>query len=155
MNLEFLNRAIELSEQGMNAGEGGPFGAVVVHNNQIIGEGWNRVIITNDPTSHAEMIAIRAATARLDTFDLSGCELYANAEPCPMCVGAIYWARLNRVFFANGREDVAAIGFADSAICEELSKPREERRIPAHQVDSPAAGTVFEQWMNKDDRTQY
>lgn len=103
MNLEFLNRAIELSEQGMNAGEGGPFGAVVVHNNQIIGEGWNRVIITNDPTSHAEMIGIRAAAARLDTFDLSGCELYANAEPCPMCVGAIYWARLNRVFFANGR----------------------------------------------------
>lgn len=155
MNPEFLNRAIVLSRQGMEAGEGGPFGAVVVHNNQIIGEGHNSVIATNDPTNHAEMVAIRAATTTLGSFDLNGCELYVNAEPCPMCLGAIYWAGLGGIFFANTRGDVAEIGFDDSRIYKELSTPPGERSIPAHQVTSPEAAAVFAEWMNREDRIQY
>jgi tRNA(Arg) A34 adenosine deaminase TadA len=152
---DFMDRAIELSRSGMEAGEGGPFGAVVVQNGNIIAEGNNRVLITNDPTAHAEVVAIRRACELLGRFDLSDCEIYTSCEPCPMCLGAIYWARPKAVYFANTKADAARIEFDDSFIYEELAKPMDIRTIPFNHVPNIYALEVFEAWANKQNKVQY
>ncbi|HVH72094.1 MAG TPA: nucleoside deaminase, partial [Candidatus Dormibacteraeota bacterium] len=129
-----MARAIQLSIEGVDSGRGGPFGAVVVRDGKIIAEGVNQVTSTNDPTAHAEVLAIRRACANLGVFHLEECELYTSCEPCPMCLGAIYWAHLSRVYFANTAEDAARIGFDDSFLYGELKKPHLKRRIPAVQI---------------------
>ncbi|MGH9742415.1 MAG: nucleoside deaminase, partial [Candidatus Acidiferrum sp.] len=130
----FMARAIQLSVDAVHSGSGGPFGAVIVKEGQIIAEGMNRVTSANDPTAHAEILAIRQACARLRVFELKDCELYASCEPCPMCLGAIYWARLSRIYFANTAEDAAKIEFDDSAIYSEIKQPYSARSIPAIQI---------------------
>jgi tRNA(Arg) A34 adenosine deaminase TadA len=130
----FMRRAIELAQQGVKAGDGGPFGTVIVKDGEIVGEGWNRVVATNDPTAHGEVVAIRDATNRSESFSLEGCELYTSGEPCPMCLGAIYWARIDRVFYGFNVQDAAEVGFDDSFIYEELAKPLDQRKIPEVQV---------------------
>lgn len=130
----FMMRAIELARQGIRRGDGGPFGAVVVRGGRIIGEGWNRVIATNDPTAHGEIIAIRDACARLGSFSLEGCEIHTTGEPCPMCLGAIQWARIERIFHGFRLEDAAAIGFDDREFFRQMALPPEERRIPAQEL---------------------
>jgi tRNA(Arg) A34 adenosine deaminase TadA len=151
----FMRRAIELSRLHMEAGEGGPFGAVVVKAGQIIGEGWNRVTSSHDPTAHAEVTAIRAACARLGTFELRGCEIYTSCEPCPMCLAAIYWARLDRMYFANLRTDAAAIQFDDEWLYREVALPLEARSLPAKQLLREEALTVFQAWDQKADKIPY
>lgn len=155
MNQAFLNRAIELSRIGMEKGEGGPFGAVIVRDGEIIAEGNNQVLATNDPTNHAEVVAIRRATEKLGRFDLSDCELYTSCEPCPMCLGAIYWARPKKVYYANTKHDAAKIEFDDSFIYDELEKDITERSISFEHVQSSEALEVFTAWANKKDKTQY
>jgi tRNA(Arg) A34 adenosine deaminase TadA len=130
----FMRRAIELAQQGVEAGDGGPFGTVIVKDGEIVGEGWNRVIATNDPTAHGEVVAIRDATNRIESFSLEGCELYTSGEPCPMCLGAIYWANIDRVFYGFNVQDAAEVGFDDSFIYEQLAKPLDQRKIPEVQV---------------------
>ncbi len=155
MNEAFMREAIALSIEKMEAGEGGPFGAIVVKDDTIIGRGWNRVTAVNDPTAHAEVMAIRNACATLDTFDLSGCELYASCEPCPMCLSAIYWARLDRLYFAAGRKNAADAGFADEFLYEEVSKPWKNRELPTEQGLTEEAQVAFDAWKNKSDRHSY
>jgi tRNA(Arg) A34 adenosine deaminase TadA len=142
----FMTRAIELSRQGMEAGDGGPFGAVIVRGEEIVGEGWNRVVAANDPTAHAEINAIRAACQRIGSFRLAGCDLFTSAEPCPLCLGAIYWSRLDRVWYANSVRDAATIGFDDAFFYEQLQLAPPQRRIPMTQVSSPAALRVFQDY---------
>jgi guanine deaminase len=151
----FMDRAIELSRNGMETGEGGPFGAVVVQNGEIIAEGNNQVLITNDPTAHAEVVAIRRASALLGRFDLSDCEIYTSCEPCPMCLGAIYWARPKAVYFANTKNDAAAIEFDDSFIYDELAKPMDARSIQFIHEPREQARIVFNEWANKQDKIRY
>lgn len=151
----FLRAAIEEARQGMHRGEGGPFGCVIVKDGRIVARGNNRVTGTNDPTAHAEVVAIRAACAALGDFQLTGCTLYTSCEPCPMCLGAIYWARPDRVVFAATRQDAAAAGFDDSLIYDELPLPVEQRRIPTVQLLRDTACTVFAEWTTKTDRTPY
>jgi tRNA(Arg) A34 adenosine deaminase TadA len=155
LHREFLRHAVRLSAERMRQGAGGPFGAVIVKDDLVIAEGWNRVTSANDPTAHAEVTAIRAACEALGTFSLRGCDIYASCEPCPMCLAAIYWARLDRVFFANSREDAAAIGFDDSLIYGEISKPIENRLIPTVQLPLPEAAAVFAEWREKPDKVSY
>jgi len=150
-----MQAAITQSKQGMEANEGGPFGAVIVKDGAVIARANNQVISTNDPTAHAEIQAIRAACAALGTFQLTGCTLYTSCEPCPMCLGAIYWARPDKVFYANTREDAAAIDFDDNLIYEELDKPLGQRRIPFEQISREQAIEVFRLWTEKMDRTAY
>ncbi len=150
-----MQRAIELSKQGMRAGEGGPFGAVIVQNGQIIAEGNNQVLLTNDPTAHAEVVAIRRACANLGRFDLSDCELYTSCEPCPMCLGAIYWARPKAVYYANTKQDAADIEFDDSFIYDEIALDMSRRSIPFIHTSSDEALDVFREWGDKSDKTQY
>jgi len=152
---EFMRHAVRLSAEQMRAGAGGPFGAVIVRNGEVIAEGWNRVTSENDPTAHAEVTAIREACRRLGTFSLKGCDIYTSCEPCPMCLAAIYWARLDRVFFANTREDAAAIGFDDALIYGEVSKPIEHRVIPTVKLRLPEAAAVFAEWHSKADKVPY
>ena len=154
MNNSFMARAIQLSIESVDSG-GGPFGAVVVKNGEIIAEGFNQVTATNDPTAHAEMIAIRKACAKLRSFELKDCELYASCEPCPMCLGAIYWARVERIYFANTAEDAAKIGFDDSFIYSELKQPLALRRIGAIQMMREEALAGFLAWTAKPDKTLY
>jgi guanine deaminase len=151
----FMRRAIALSRQNLETMAGGPFGAVVVKDGQIVGEGRNAVLATNDPTAHAEIVAIRDAARRLGTFDLTGCEIYASCEPCPMCLAGAYWARLSRIVYANTREDAAAIGFADAFIYDEMPKPPPERLIPMQHAPTEDAKAVFVEWLNKPDRIAY
>ncbi|WP_420635045.1 nucleoside deaminase [Candidatus Palauibacter sp.] len=152
---EFMTLAIDLSERSVEAG-GGPFGAVIAKDNQVIAEGTNRVTPDNDPTAHAEVLAIRNACTLLNTFDLDGCEIYASCEPCPMCLGAIYWSRIRRVYYANTREDAARIRFSDEDIYDEFSRPPNERRIVSLvRVPSDRAGDAFERWIRKPDSTPY
>lgn len=152
---KFMNRAVELSREGMQAGDGGPFGAVIVRGGEIIAEGSNEVLAQNDPTAHAEIVAIRRACEKLSTFQLNDCELYTSCEPCPMCLGAIYWARPRSVFFVNTKRDAAAIGFDDSFIYDELKLPMENRKIPFIKVANAEALAVFDQWRQKPDKTRY
>jgi guanine deaminase len=152
----FMRRAIELAQNGMDANAGGPFGAVVVNGaGEIIGEGFNRVTSTNDPTAHAEVVAIRAACEKLGAFQLDGCTIYTSCEPCPMCLGAIYWARPAQVFFACTREDAAGIEFDDQFIYDEIEKPNEERHLKLINFMREEALQVFEKWKNKPDKTEY
>lgn len=151
----FMKRAIELSREHMAHGEGGPFGAVVVKEGRVIGEGWNQVISRNDPTAHAEVEAIRQACQRVGSFDLSGAEIYTSCEPCPMCLAAIYWARIERIYYANTRLDAARIQFDDNDIYEEIPKPIHERKIPMQQVLRDEAQAVFCEWENKKDKVRY
>ena len=151
---KFMQRAIELSKQSVEKG-GGPFGAVIVKNGKIIAEASNSVTKDNDPTAHAEVNAIRQAAKKLNSFDLSGAEIYTSCEPCPMCLGAIYWARLDKIFFANTKEDAKAIGFDDSFIYEEIDKPYSQRSIPTIQIMRNEALAAFKMWEEKEDKTEY
>lgn len=150
-----MQEAVRLSIEGMEKGEGGPFGAIVVHNGEIVGRGNNRVTSTNDPTAHAEVVAIRDACRRLGTFQLIECDIYTSCEPCPMCLGAIYWARPRRVFYGCTREDAAAIGFDDAFIYEEIGQPLDHRRIPMVPLAREVAIEAFRRWQQKTDRIDY
>lgn len=154
-HLAFMRHAVRLSAEQMREGRGGPFGAVVVKDGKVIAEGWNRVTSSNDPTAHAEVTAIRLACVALQDFSLRGCDIYTSCEPCPMCLAAIYWARIDRVFFANSREDAAAIGFDDAHIYGEVSKPVEDRVIPTIRLTLPEAEAVFDEWRAKPDKIPY
>ena len=150
-----MARAIELSLDNVRSGRGGPFGAVLVREGQIVAEGTNQVTPRNDPTAHAEVLAIREACAKLDRFELKDCELYCSCEPCPMCLGAIYWARLARVYYANTAADAAQIGFDDSFIFREIVVPPAQRRIPAIQMMREEALVAFRAWAEKPDKIRY
>jgi tRNA(Arg) A34 adenosine deaminase TadA len=152
---EFMRRAIELAQNGIDSNDGGPFGAVVVRHGEIIGEGCNRVTSTNDPTAHAEVVAIREACKNLSSFQLDGCVIYTSCEPCPMCLGAIYWARPAKMYFACRREDAARVGFDDALIYEEIERPIEARRIESVNFLREEGLRVFENWANKLDKTEY
>ncbi len=152
---QFLRVAIALAKQGMDANEGGPFGAVVVKDGEIIGRGNNQVTSSNDPTAHAEVVAIRAACAALETFQLTDCTIYTSCEPCPMCLGAIYWARPARIVYACSREDAAAIDFDDDFIYREIPLQVQERSIPTEQLLRKEAQAVFTAWQAKTDRQEY
>lgn len=154
-NQKFMHRALELADVGANQNKGGPFGAVVVEDGKIIGEAWNAVSSTNDPTGHAEIRAIREACQTKEDFSLEGCTLYTSCEPCPMCFGAIYWARLERIFYAFTHEDASDAGFDDSFIYEELKTEKTKQKIPFEQLDERQYRPVFEQWKNKDDKIEY
>jgi tRNA(Arg) A34 adenosine deaminase TadA len=154
-NDQFMRRAIELARQGVDANAGGPFGAVVVKDGRIIGEGNNRVTSLNDPTAHAEIIAIREACTAVNSFQLDGCEIYTSCEPCPMCLGAIYWARPAKVFFACTREDAAVIGFDDDFIYQELEKANEDREMVLVTMMRDEALEVFKSWASKPDKIEY
>lgn len=147
--------AIRLSRDKMRRNDGGPFGAVIVRHGRIIGRGWNRVTSTNDPTAHAEIMAIREACRRLRTFRLDDCELYASCEPCPMCLAAIYWARIGKIFYAGTRRDAAAIDFDDDLIYREVARPVSRRKIPMKQLLRPDALKVFAEWQSKPDKIRY
>jgi tRNA(Arg) A34 adenosine deaminase TadA len=152
---QFMRRAIALAREGMEKGRGGPFGAVVVNTGRIVGEGCNCVTSTFDPTAHAEVVAIRSACAALGRFDLRGCDVYTSCEPCPMCLAALYWARVDRIFYANDREDAARIGFDDSTIYREVALPAAERTVPLIRMLGAEARHAFEDWLRKADRVQY
>jgi tRNA(Arg) A34 adenosine deaminase TadA len=151
----FMRRAIDLSAERMRKNEGGPFGAIIVKDGKIVAEGWNKVTTTNDPTAHAEVSAIRAACEKLGAFSLAGCDIYTSCEPCPMCLSAIYWARLDRIYFANSRDDAAAIGFDDEFLYREVTKPIAARTIPTVKLELPEAKAVFNEWRVKPDKTEY
>ncbi|SHI31625.1 tRNA(Arg) A34 adenosine deaminase TadA [Mesonia phycicola] len=151
----FMRRAISLAQEGMNANAGGPFGAVVVKNGEIIAEGYNKVTSTNDPTAHAEVTAIRKACENLKTFQLDDCILYTSCEPCPMCLGAIYWARFKKVYYALEQTDAATIGFDDAFIYKEIELQPENRSIPFAAILREEALPVFQEWDKKENRTKY
>ncbi|TWF41487.1 tRNA(Arg) A34 adenosine deaminase TadA [Chitinophaga polysaccharea] len=151
----FMQHAIALSRRGMENGDGGPFGSIVVRGDEIVGEGWNQVLCDTDPTAHAEVVAIRAACKKLGTFQLHDCEIYTSCEPCPMCLGAIYWARPQRVYYANSKEDAAAIDFDDSFIYREINVPHTDKKIPLIAMPEAAALEVFSDWKEKGDKTLY
>ena len=154
MSNKFMERAIELSIKSVNSGTG-PFGAVVVKNNKIISEGFNTVTLSNDPTSHAEIVAIRKACKILNNFSLKGCELYSTCEPCPMCLSAIYWARIKKIYYANTRKDAQKIDFDDSLIYSEFKKNIDKRKIPMIQMMRNEAIKAFELWDKKTDKVKY
>ena len=155
MKVKFMREAIRLSLQKMRGNHGGPFGAVVVRRGKIVGRGWNRVTSTNDPTAHAEVIAIREACRRLKTFRLADCELFASCEPCPMCLAAGYWARLRKIYYAGTRSDAAKIGFDDKMLYREVTQPISRRKIFMKQMLRPEALAVFAEWRTKPDKIQY
>ena len=151
----FMREAIRLSVEKMEAGFGGPFGAVVVRDGEIIARGYNNVLATNDPTAHAEVDAIRKACQALGTFQLTDCELYTSCEPCPMCLGAIYWARPRKVYYANSKDDAAKAGFDDQFIYEEIDKDTPDRSIPMEQMLREEAQEAFGKWVAKEDKQVY
>jgi len=155
MNQAFLRETIRLSVEKMEAGEGGPFGAVVAQNGKIVGRGWSQVTSTNDSTAHAEIVAIREACANLHTFSLAGCEIYTSCEPCPMCFAAIYSARLERIYYAATGQDAQAAGFDDCRFSDELALPPSGRSIPMIQDLQEEAREAFRAWMRKADRIPY
>jgi len=150
----FMMRAIELSIESAKF-KGGPFGSVIVNNNKIIAEGSNKVTMNNDPTAHGEIVAIRAACQKLNTFNLSGCDLYSSCEPCPMCLSAIYWSRIENIFYANTRIDAKNIDFDDSFIYSEIKKDLQNRKIKMHQMHRDEALEAFKIWENKEDKIKY
>jgi tRNA(Arg) A34 adenosine deaminase TadA len=151
----FMREAIQLSLSNIKSCNGGPFGAVIVKDGQIIARGANSVTSTNDPTAHAEVVAIRQACENLQTFQLTGCEIYASCEPCPMCLGAIYWARLDKLYYANTKNDAAAINFDDKFIYEELEKPLEKRTLFTRQLLRNEALEAFKKWSETEQKTEY
>lgn len=152
---DLMRRAVALSLEKMQAGSGGPFGAVIARDGEIVAEGWNQVTSTDDPTAHAEVVAIRRACQALGRFDLSDCEIYTSCEPCPMCLGAIYWARLRRIWFGNDRADAAAIGFDDDFLYREIPLPLSERSVPTARLLGEEARAAFEIWRQKPDKVPY
>ena len=154
MKNKFMQRAIELSIESINSG-GGPFGSVIVKDEKIISEGMNRVTVDNDPTSHGEIVAIRNACKKLNTFNLSDCSLYSSCEPCPMCMSAIYWSRIGNVYYANTRDDAKKINFDDSLIYSEIPKKNEDKKIPIKQMMRNEALKAFDIWDKKTDKVEY
>ena len=154
MKNEFMKRAIELSIESVNRG-GGPFGSIIVKDNNIVAEGSNKVTLTNDPTAHGEIVAIREACKKLNNFSLNDCELYSTCEPCPMCLSAIYWARIDKIYYANTRKDAQKIDFDDSLIYSELQKNINKRKIPMIQLMRKEALVAFELWDKKTDKVEY
>ncbi len=150
----FMELAISISKQNVRE-DGGPFGAVVVKSGEIIASSGNRVTRDNDPTAHAEVLAIKEAAKKLKTYDLTGCTIYSSCEPCPMCLGAIYWSRIDALYYANTKEDAKAIGFDDSMIYEEISKPVGKRNLPSGQMMRKEALQAFQMWNRKSDKTEY
>jgi guanine deaminase len=155
MQDEFMRQAIALSLENVRTGHGGPFAAVVVLNGAVIARKANRVTMSNDPTAHAEVLAIRAACQALRSFELTDCELYTTCEPCPMCLGAIYWARVARFFYGNTRSEAAAIGFDDSLIYDEICKPPEKRSIPSARLLADEAAMAFAEWKRANGKVPY
>lgn len=151
----FMRRAIALSREHMEAGHGGPFGAVVVHDGRIVGEGWNQVTSQNDPTAHAEVVAIRAACKTLGRFDLRGATIYTSCEPCPMCLAATYWARVDALYYGNTQADAAAIEFDDAFLYGEITRPLHERSLRCEQILRDEALEVFKAWAAKPDKVRY
>lgn len=151
----FMKEAIRLSVENVESGKGGPFGAVVVKDGQIIARGWNQVTATNDPTAHAEVVAIRQACKELNSFQLEGCEIYTSCEPCPMCLGAIYWARPDKIYYANTKEDAKEIDFDDQFIYEEIEKPIEKRKLFTKQMLRDEAILAFKKWSESENVTRY
>ena len=154
MKNKFMQRAIELSIESINSG-GGPFGSVIVKDEKIISEGMNRVTVDNDPTSHGEIVAIRNACKKLNTFNLSNCSLYSSCEPCPMCMSAIYWSRIGKVYYANTRDDAKKINFDDSLIYSEIPKKNEDKKILMKQIMRNEALKAFDIWDKKTDKIEY
>ncbi len=155
MNNLFMARAIQLAIENVRSGQGGPFGAVIVNDGNIVAEGANRVTATNDPTAHAEVLAIRQACRKLGLFELKGCELYTSCEPCPMCLGAIYWTRLSRVYYGSLAADASQAGFDDSFIYREIAQPHPERGIPMVQMMREEAQAAFRAWQEKANKIRY
>jgi guanine deaminase len=155
MSADFMRRAIALATENIRSAQGGPFGALVVKDERILAEGVNRVTATNDPTAHAEVVAIREACRVLGDFQLSGCDLYTTCEPCPMCLGAIYWARPTRVFYGCLASDAAAAGFDDAFIYEELKRPLGARGLPMEQLLREESRSVFSLWNRQENKTPY
>ena len=153
-DIDFMNRAIELSINNIK-NNGGPFGCVIVHNNKIIAEGVNRVTSNNDPTAHAEIVAIRDACKKLDTFNLQGTQLYTSCEPCPMCLSAMYWAHIDKIFYGNSRNDAAKINFDDKFIYDEFKVKMSHRKIPLVQLSSDYAIKAFKLWEEEEDKIRY
>ena len=151
----FMERAVELSLKGSSEGKGGPFGAVIVKNGKIIGEAYNQVTSTNDPTAHAEVMAIRDACKNLNSFDLTDCEIYTSCEPCPMCLGAIYWSKVVKIYYGNSREDAKKTGFDDAFIYDEIPLPLSERKIKMVQIGQKEALKVFEMWDANEEKIKY
>lgn len=152
---ELMRRAIALAVDNVHARRGGPFAALVVRDGEVIAQGTNRVTSDNDPTAHAEVVAVREACRRLGTFDLTGCEVYASCEPCPMCLGALYWARIDRLWYAAGREAAAEAGFDDALIYQEVPRAPEERVLPTARLLTDAAGGPFAAWAALPDKIEY
>ncbi|MBE0650013.1 MAG: nucleoside deaminase [Bacteroidales bacterium] len=150
-----MNKAISLALENVESLKGGPFGAVIVKDGRIVGSGNNQVTLLNDPSAHAEIMAIRDASRNLDTFDLSGCEIYSSCEPCPMCLGAIYWARLDKLYYASTKDDAAAANFDDSYIYKEFALPKEERKLQSVQMMRDEAVKVFEEWVHSENKIPY
>lgn len=150
-----MREAIDLSMRRMRRGAGGPFGAVVIRRGEVIARGWNRVTSSNDPTAHAEIVAIRGACRRLETFHLGDCDLYTSCEPCPMCLSAIYWAHVRRVYYGATRHDAAAIDFDDDFIYREIARPVGRRRVPMKQLMRAEALEAFDEWKRKGDKVPY
>lgn len=151
----FLQQAIDLAQAKMLAGEGGPFGALIVREGQVLAQGWNQVTSSNDPTAHAEVVAIRRAAAATESFQLQDCDLYTSCEPCPMCLGAAYWAGVRKIVFAASRQDAAKGGFSDEFLYQELPKPLDQRQIPTYQLLGEEGWKPFEAWLAKEDRIHY
>ncbi|MGF7075547.1 nucleoside deaminase [Mucilaginibacter sp. 3215] len=152
---KFMRIAIELAEDNVKRGIGGPFGAVIVKDGMIVARSANRVVSTNDPTAHAEVSVIRLACQELETYNLAGCEIYTSCEPCPMCLGAIYWARIDKIYYANTKADAAAIGFDDHFIYDELENPMDKRKLPFVQILRDEALTAFKLWETTEHREHY
>ena len=153
-DIRFMNMAAELAEKNIDEG-GGPFGAVIVRNGEVVATGVNRVTANNDPTAHAEVNAIRNACSKEQTFNLSGCVIYTSCEPCPMCLSALYWAGVSRIYYGNTQDDADAINFSDRFIYQELDKPKTDRMIPCIKMDSSRTIKAFEKWASKDDKIEY
>lgn len=151
----FMSRAIELSREKMRTGDGGPFAAVIVLDGEIVGEGWNQVTGGNDPTAHAEITAIRNACRALGTFSLEGAVIYSSCEPCPMCLGAIYWAHISHVYYANSTADAVEIGFDDGYLYREIALPWERRALPSGRLLAGEARAVFDEWDAMPDKIEY
>ena len=151
---DLMRKAIQLSEENIENG-GGPFGAVIVKNGEVIATGVNRVTANHDPTAHAEVSAIRCACQKLGTYDLSGCDIYTSCEPCPMCLGAIYWAHIDRIYYGNNKADAKEIGFDDSFIYDQLALPRGERSVPMENLLPEEAIHTFNAWRDKEDKIEY
>jgi guanine deaminase len=152
---QFMREAINLSRKNIREGKGGPFAAVIVKDGTVIARGTNLVTSTNDPTAHAEIVAIREACHALGSFQLEGCDIYTSCEPCPMCLGAIYWARPRAIYFANTRDDAAKIGFDDRSIYDEFTRSHSDRRIPIQQILREEAQVAFREWQEKNDKVPY